>query len=253
MVRLVTFAFLFLTGCASFQDIANIITGNSSQKITRTPIWVYKPDLLIQVDGATFYGMGVSVLKPQTDVNIQSQIDIDRVEVSTCSRHDVCQYKGGALACDGSRFEISPGWFGNPGKFMVYHFIPDRKEKDDSCSNILIAIYDKNVLAAWGYLDLRANPNDNFPAQFTCNAIDWKFAGVSVCSAKAGTIQEINFAAPIDGFRADDSCGIKKISPTEFEFQPAVGWCRASFAQNKKFHDVIMNGYDEVLIRDGSE
>ncbi len=250
----VCFAVAFiLSNCASLQDMGNVIFGNSSQKITRTPIWVYKPDLVIGADGVNFSGMGATALADKTDISVWSQIDIDRVEISTCSRHDVCQIKGGALACDSARFDVSVDWFGNPGKTMLYHFIPDRKERDDSCANMLIAIYDKNVLAAWGYLVLRTNPLDNFPAQFTCNATDWQFRGVSVCSAKAGTIQEINFAASVDNFRAEDSCNIKKISDKEFEFQPAVGWCRASFGQGLKYHDVIMNGYDEVLIRDGKE
>lgn len=244
---------LGLSGCASLQGIANVLFGTSAQQATRTPIWVYMPDLLIGVDGVNFYGMGVSTLQPQTDIKVWSEVKIDRVEISTCSRHDVCQIKGGSLACDMNRFDVAKDWFGNAGKNMVYHFIPDKKEKEDSCANILIAVYDKNSLAAWGYLDLRTNPENNFPAQFTCNATDWKFAGVSVCSAKAGTLQAITFSAPIDGFRAEDACNVTKISPTEYQFQPQVGWCRASFSKDKKFHDVIMNGYDEVLIRDGED
>ena len=84
----------------------------------------------------------------------------------------------------------------------------------------------------------------------TCNAKDLSFSALSVCSAKAGTIQQIMFDYPINGFRADDSCGVSKITEGTYEFKPAVGWCRASFRSGKKFHDVIINGYDEVLIRE---
>lgn len=252
--------FLGLSSCASMQDFLNVLSGNSSQKITRSPLWVYKPDLRIQVDNATFTGMGVTVLANMSVVTIWSAVDIDRVEISSCSRHDVCQIKGGVLACDqrtrdnpNGRFDVATDWFGGVEKTMKYYFSPDRKERDDSCANLMIAIYDKNSLAAWGYLDFRTNPSQNFPATFSCNALDWKFAGTSVCSVKAGTIQEINFTTPVDDYRTEPSCGITKISDTEFEFQPAIGWCRSSFMQGKKFHDVIINGYDEVLIRDGKE
>lgn len=251
---------LILSSCATMKDFLNTLTGTSSQKITRTPLWVYKPDLRIQVGGVAFTGMGVTVLADQTAVTIWSAVSIDRVEISTCSRHDVCQIKGGELACDqrtssnpNGRFLVDTSWFGTPEKTMQYFFTPDRKERDDSCANLMIAIYDKNTLAAWGYLDFRSNPALNFPASFTCNATDWHFAGVSVCSAKAGTIQEINFAQPVDDYRTEDSCNLKKVSDKQFEFQPSVGWCRSSFIQNKKFHDVIINGYDEVLLRDGKE
>lgn len=254
------FSALALSACASLQDFFNVLSGTSAQKITQTPIWRYKPDLRLQVDGAVFSGVGVTTLADQSVVSIWSAVKIDRVEISSCSRHDVCQIKGGELACDqrtstnpNGRFDVDTSWFGNAGKYMQYYFRPDNKERDDSCANLMIAIYDKNSLAAWGYLVFRTNPALNFPAKFTCNATDWTFAGVSVCTAKAGTIQEINFAAPVDDYRTEDMCNLKKVSKTEFDFQPAVGWCRSSFMQNGKFHDVIINGYDEVLIRDGED
>lgn len=241
---------VLLNGCASLSDFMNILTGTSAQKITRTPIWVYRPDLQITVDGATFEGMGVTQLDAVKKIDIRSQVSISRVEISTCSRHDICQLKGGDLACDSNRFRIDRTWFGNPGRSMTYWFVPSAKEHDDSCANLMITIYDKNVLAAWGYLVLRTHPEENFPANFTCNAADWTFAGVSVCSAKAGTLQEISFTEPPDDWRAEDTCSLKKLSDKRFELQPSVGWCRASFMKNGKFHDVVLNGYDEVLLRD---
>lgn len=257
---LVALCLFFLPGCASLQDIVNVLLGNSSQKITRTPIWVYKPDLRITVDGKTFSGMAVTRLDNYTDIRVQSEVDADRIVVSTCSREDICQIKGGELACPildqdhpNGRFVVPTDWFGNAGKFLLYRFVPSRKEHDDSCANMQIAVYDKNVLLSWGYVDFRDHPNSNFPAKMTCNATDWTFAGVSVCSAKAGTIQEINFDKPITDYRAESTCNATKISDTTIEFQPAIGWCRASFEQNKKFHDVIINAYDEALIRDGKE
>lgn len=252
-------AALCLSSCASLSDLFNTLGGKSAQKITRTPIWVYKPDLRIQVDNKVFDGVAVTTLADESAVTIWSAVNIDRVEISTCARHDVCQIKGGELACNqrtqdnpNGRFVVDTGWFGNAKKTMQYYFRPDRKERDDSCANLMIAIYDKNTLAAWGFLDFRTNPEMNFPATFTCNATDWHFAGVSACSAKAGTIQQIIFPNDVDDYRSDNECNIKKVNGHEFEFQPAIGWCRASFMKDKKFHDVIINGYDEVLIRDGA-
>ncbi len=246
-------------GCASLQDIGNTLFGTSQQKITRTPVYVYAPDLRFDVDGKTFDGFGVSILKDETQIKIQSLVHVDRIEVSTCSRLDVCQVKGGELACkiwdtahpDG-RFYISQDWFGNPGKSAIYHYVPDRTEHEhDACANMVIMIYDKNVLAAWGFLYFRRSPEKNFPAQMTCNATDWNWAGSSACAAKAGTIQKISFKEPVDNYKADESCGLKKLSDREFEFKPLVNWCRASFGRELKYHDVILDGWDEVLLRDG--
>lgn len=244
---------LGLAGCASLQDIANILSGNTSQKITKTPIWLYMPDLEMKANDTVIKGAGTTLLESKNDIQVWSPVDADRVEVTTCARHDVCQIKGGQLACDLTKFEVNTDFFGNANKYLVYHFIPGRDEMDDSCSNMMIAVYDKNTLASWGYIFFEQNEADHFPALFTCNATDHYFSGVSVCSSQAGIIQEINFQIPVDDFEAESACNIKKISSKEFEFQPAVGWCRASFIQGKKFHDVVINAYSDVLIRDGKE
>ena len=263
MIKLWPLVFaLGLGGCASLQDMANVIFGNSSQKITRTPIWVYRPDLLLGIGGKYYSGDAVTVLG-NTDIQVWSAVDVDRVEVSTCSRHHVCQIKGGVLACDtrsdsnpGGTFEISQDWFGNPQKYMIYHFIPDKIESNPAlCPSVhmTISIYDKNVLAAWGFTLFRSEPKSNFPAAFTCNGVDWHFSGASVCSTKSGELAEIIFPEDVDNFRAEDSCQIQKISSKEFKMKPKEGWCRASFGRGLSYHDVVINGYSEVLVRDGKE
>lgn len=241
---------LTLNGCASLPDIANVIFGKASQRITRDPIWVYKPDLRIGVDDVTFEGMGVTQLADETGIYIESLVDIDRVQVSSCSRLDVCQVKAGTMACDPSRFHVEKDWFGNAGRKMLYVYRPSAREKQGHCSNLTIEIYDKNVLAAWGHLTFRANPELNFPARMSCNATDWHFSGHSVCASKAGYVQTIYFDEPVDEAEAEKSCNMKIISMKEFEFQPQVGWCRAGFMKDGKYHGVTINGFDEVIIRE---
>lgn len=241
---------LTLAGCASFPDISNTLFGRSTQKITRDPIWVYKPDIRIGVDGVTFEGMGVTTLSDEKAIYIESLVDIDRVSISSCSREDTCQVKAGTMACDPSRFRVDKDWFGNPGKKMLYVYRPSEREKEGNCSNLTIAIYDKKVLAAWGYLVLRSHPDQNFPARMSCNANDWTFAGHSVCSVKAGTIQKMYFDPPVEDYEVDKECNMKKISNKEFEIQPVIGWCHAGFFRDGKYHGITVNGYEEVLIRE---
>jgi hypothetical protein len=249
---LITILLMSLTGCASFPDIANVVFGKSSQKITRDPIYVYRPDIRIGLDGEMFEGMAVTELKDENSIYIESLVDIDRVEVSSCSRHDVCQVKAGTMACDPTRFRVETDWFRNAGKKMLYVYRPSEREREGNCSNLTIAIYDKKVLAAWGYVAYRANPERNFPARMSCNAVDWRFKGLSLCSAKAGHVQRIYFDPPVEDFEQEPgtACNLKKISMSEFEFQPEIGWCRAGFFRDGKYHGVTINGYDEVLVRE---
>lgn len=241
---------LGLSSCASLGDLSNVLFGRASQRITRDPIWVYRPDIRIGVDDEIFEGMAVTELQDEVPIFIESLVDIDRVEISSCSRHDVCQVKAGTMNCDPSRFHVERDWFGNAGKKMLYVFRPSAREREGFCANLTIAIYDKKVLAAWGYLAFRSKPGENFPARMSCNAVDWRFKGHSVCFAKAGHVQRIYFDPPAEDFEAEKSCNIKKISMAEFEFQPEIGWCRAGFMRDGKYHGVTINGYDEVLVRE---
>lgn len=241
---------LGLCSCASFPDIANTLFGRSSQKITRDPIWIYRPDIRLGLDDELFEGMAVTELKDENPIYVESLVDIDRVEISSCSRHDVCQVKAGTMACDPTRFRVETDWFRNAGKKMLYVYRPSAREREGNCSNLTIAIYDKKVLAAWGYVAFRSMPEKNFPARMSCNAVDWRFKGLSLCFAKAGHVQRIYFEPPVDDYDAEASCNIKKISMSEFEFQPEIGWCRAGFMRDGKYHGVTINGYDEVLTRE---
>ena len=250
LVGLSMVVMLGLCSCASLGDFTNVIFGRASQRVTRDPIWVYRPDIRIGIDDEMFEGMAVTTLKDENPIYVESMVDIDRVEISSCSRHDVCQVKAGTMACDPSRFRVETDWFRNAGKKMLYVFRPSAREREGNCSNLTIAIYDKKVLAAWGYVKFRANPESEFPAKMSCNAVDWRFKGHSLCFAKAGHVQRIYFDPQVDDYEAEPSCNMKKISMTEFEFQPEIGWCRAGFFRSGKYHGVTINGYDEVLVRE---
>ncbi len=236
-----------LSGCASLKDFNNVLFGYSAQKATRTPIWVYKPDLRFNVGGRDFTGMAVTALST-AELRITSEIDIDRVEISAFDRHDVCQNKQN-LPCDNRRFALETGWFGSSGKKMTYHFIPSDLERKYKTVSLMISIYSKNSLAAWGYLILRDPSTDNLPAHMTCNGGDWQWAGRSVCSTKNGTLIGLDFKEPVAAYKADDSCHATQTGPLSYEFKPDIGWCFAEFGKGENFHRMTINGYDEVLLR----
>ncbi len=239
------FILLTLCGCAAMPNILDTLFGNTRQRATREPLYVYKADLYITVDGTSFDGLGVTVSKSKTDIDIQSVIHLDRVEVETCSRQEVCENE---KQCSSNFQAIDDGWFGATGKHMVYHYTPTAFEAMGNCP-IYFRVYDKSALAAWGFLAFRSL-DENVPAKFVCNGTNWKFAGHSVCQIKAGLPQQLSFDSPIDDFDADSNCGLTKIDSKHFEFRPVLGLCTAKFLSGPgHWHGLDLIAYDEVLVR----
>lgn len=234
---------LFILGCSTLSNDVQTVLQDARQPATETPLYVYRADLQITTDAVTFDGVGVtSARSVAMDINVVSQINLDRVEVETCAREDVCE---NGKPCNGN-FTIDDGWFGTSGKSMTYHYLPSPDESVGSCP-IYFRVYAKTDLAAWGFLAFRA-PTETLPGHMVCNGVSWNFAGHSMCQTKAGLIQRITFDQPIDDFDADKNCGVTKIDPKTFELRPALGLCTVEFESQGKWHALDLIAYKSVLV-----
>lgn len=232
---------LFFCGCSMLQAV-NTLFVEQRKPATRVPLYVYRADLILTADGTAFDGIGVTLSQLKTDIDVQSQIHLDRVEVETCARQDVCE---DGKYCN-SNFSIDHGWFSSIGTHMVYHYTPSAIEQAGSCP-IYIRVFDKAALAAWGFLAFRKN--EDLPARFICNGVTWSFKGHSVCQTRHDLIQRISFDSVIEDFDADSTCGIKKIDDKSFEIRPQLGQCTAKFFAGGHWHGLDLIAYDEVLVR----
>lgn len=234
---------MFLTGCAALPAIGNTIAGEAPSKYEDGPIYQYRADLTVGFDGQWFDGTGVTISAVK-DIAVSSIINIDRVEIQSCARLDVCEF---GKKCNDTTFKIDSGWFGKPGNTMTYHYIPGETELGESCP-IHIKVFDKEVLAAWAFIAFRNG--EELPATFTCNGVNWKFAGHSVCQTKKGLIQKITFAEPPEDFDADKECNMVQLADKRsFEIRPALGLCTGKFYYKGKWHGMDVIGYNGVVIR----
>lgn len=233
----------FLLGCSTIATNVETLFADARQPATRVPLYVYRADLQIKTDGVTFDGVGVTGARSvQMNIDVASQINLDRVEVETCARQDVCQ---NGKPCSNA-FNVTPGWFGTAGKHMVYQFLPTADEAKGNCP-IYFRVFSKKDLAAWGYLALRA-PNEDLPAHMVCNGVTWSFAGHSMCQTKYGLIQRLTFDTPIDDYDVDKECGLTKIDSKTFELRPTLGICTGKFYSQGHWHGIDLIAYDEVLV-----
>jgi hypothetical protein len=235
---------LSLSACAAFPKMIDTLFGTTREPATETPLYTYRSDLVLGVNSKTFDGVAVTAAQDALYIDVTSVINLDRVEFESCARQDVCQ---NGKNCSSNFYRMDTGWFGKPGQHMIYYYQPNEVERKGSCP-IYIRVFDKQALAAWGFLAFRAE-DETLQAHFSCNGFMWKYAGHSVCQTKAGLIQQISFDEDIEESSVDESCHITRLNARAFELRPDRGLCTGKFYANGKWHGLDLIAYAQVLVR----
>ena len=220
-----------LTGCAAIPQIANIFFGKASETYPPGELYKYRGEVAITVHNVKFDGMAVTKQEP-LEVRIDSAFELDRIQFTSCGRHDV-------------RRDLSCGFFCK-SKAYIYPYSPNEIESKGLCP-LYIEIFSKKALASWGMVAFRHD--ETLQASMGCNGKEKPFAGYSVCQTKAGLDQSIKFQEPIEDFEADPGCNLKKINDHLFHLRPALGMCAATFYAKGKWHTLNLLGYDRVLVQ----
>lgn len=248
-------AALFLTGCAAIPDVIDNTLGNANQKTSSGPLYKYRADLKITLPtnpNRIYSGTIANLLTGPIDIGIKSLINIDRAQLTTCARQDVCEKAGDCPNLPDGRkvLEIEDGWFGQAGKTATYHFYPSKKELEGFTCPLYIEVFSGNSLVSWGMIGFRTD--EKLPAHVSCNGQDWSFSGVTVCQSKGGLDQQIWFDKDIADFEAEATCHAKQIDKRNFNIRPSNGFCRVTFFDGADWHRAIFIGYDQVLVRGGN-
>lgn len=238
--------------------MATVLTGCvSGQLATKDPLYRYRADMKITVDGVKFDGMGVTTLDGPKTITIKSKARLDLLKISSCHREFVKE-----------KIDYEKGWFGLGGKSAIdYTFVyePQPIEKEFHCPLYIEAFQQSDLtrigtMAAWGYLAFRTKNNEgiyreNLPATMECNGGAKTFKGISACQARAGMEQAISFDEPISEYLGNSLCKITKVNEKEFRVRSDVGFCQATFrgttfqGKKRRAHRLVLLGYEDILVR----
>lgn len=232
-MKLSLFVFIFfLTGCGLF--------GPKAQVATRLPLYTYKADIKIFVDGKVFDGMAVTDLSESKSIRLKSRARFDLLTITSPHREFTKE-----------KIDFDDVWFGLGGKSAreyTYEYSPLPIEKE-LFSPLYIQAFEKNGIAAWGYIAFRST--ENLPAMTQCNGKRLFFPGISVCQTRSGFEQGIDFDRDVTLFTSNDKCKIEKKSARSFRLRGALGFCLATFQDQKgDKHRFVLLSYDEILVRD---
>lgn len=223
-----------LISCAALPHVGDVLTGTASQGVAKGPLYTYRADILLTLEGKTFDGLAATKLTGPLDIKIESKVKLDRLQITSCARQDVFE-------------AVDKTWYGGVGHAMIYHYVPIRAEFAGACP-LYIEAFDKSGLAAWGLVGFRSD--ETMQAHIDCNGKGVTYAGYSVCQTKNGLEQALVFQDPVDDFEIEPICNGVTADNKTFTFHPGLGVCRASFYRKGEWHTLNMIGYDQVLVRE---
>jgi hypothetical protein len=196
----------------------------------------YRAEMAFDVGNNKLY-RGLIVLNSAADITFKvlSPIRLDRLEVSTCGRHEV--YRD---------VDKTKPWFGESksGFEFTYRYIPTEEESKGACP-LMFQAFSKDQQKAWGMMFFKQD--QNLAANMDCNGEKKEFSGISACQTKAGLEQKIRFAVPVI-FESTSQCVIQSDDQMSFLVRSRGDFCKASFSDGAEFHDMILHGYKFVII-----
>jgi hypothetical protein len=219
---------LLLTGCGTVPKEA------MPQKFD-----YYRAEIKFTIGDRSYKGLAVTPFLSTIQITLQSPVALDRLEISSCSRHVVLR-----------DVDSSPGgWWGSSGK-TTYFYTPTANESEGNCP-IHFQAFSKDVQKAWGMVFIRTD--QTLPATLDCNDTAGShngWAGISPCQTKAGMDQRISFDVPVQ-YKASAECQITPVTDshdTAFKVRSTGGFCKASFSDGKRFNDLVLLGYNQVVV-----
>lgn len=221
------------------------IAGCSTMQPKLDPDVEHKKDLTFCVkDVACFPGTGVVEPKHQYKLEIapRNEENIDRIVFSSCHR-TLPFYMEQLPLVELPFLGIK---IGKKRRGVQYDYIPTPGDKEDTgtCDLRIYALDFESEDHSWGILRIR-NPKYNLPAMLYCNGDGGKtYKGVSVCDAKVGDFQWIEFNEPVN---IKSKCDIpKRLDTGYYEIRVEKGNCPylIKSLDEKRAHSLIVSGWE---------
>lgn len=207
------------------------------------PDFIYRRDMLLEIDGKKFEGVGVIPARDAYKFHVEARGDLDLFTFQTCHREDFAEKE---WATETNRWLFIKKKI-EKKRETNFDFAPNFIEK--KYCPLELGGYDASKgQHSWAFVD-QATPEANIKAVLYCNGVESVNAGVSVCQAKVGLYQGIRFDAPVRVL-PDAGCELPKTDADYFEFPIQKGRCVYRFGRkNGDVHRLTTIGYEKILIR----
>jgi len=218
----------------------------------------YRRDMMINVNGKTFEGMGVIDSADLYNFHVETRGEIDLFILSSCNR-DWTKEKAWNV-----KMKVKSGLF-NWGRKLVdkkreikFDYEPIEEIERTYCPIWLAGAEEKKGRHSWGFIDFRT-ADMILPARLECNGEVLNSKGVAACQSRTTLTQVVEFESEmlLDSYNAANSeCKLEIDRGNRFEFQIRPGNCVYRFARIREpnlEYRLTTYGYRKILIRQAGE
>lgn len=228
---------LFLVGCAGNHIRPELSADIAYQKDLKLDVSVWLDDDWKETK--TINGMGVVRKATGYKVKVYAPGDVDMMTILSCHR----EWKTPSPKRKG-------GWFQK--KFYEFKVFPTQEIEVQRACPMEIGVYEKDKgRHGWGLI-VPENERENMMATVKCNGETIVYGGTSVCQAKKGLMQKIEFEKRVVATQMA-GCGIQVPDDKKnWSFIMPPGECVIFFVDEKNpnnVHKLVTYGYDVIPIR----
>ena len=191
--------------------------------------------MIIEMAGYKSIGSLVVPRAPNYKFNIESMGKLDLLEFQSCHRVDVKEKAG------------NKGIFGNSNKTNV-DYTPVQGIEDDGNCDVILSGYSIKGKHSFGFISFE-NDRYKLPALVKCNGSTYNSNGVTICQAKEGLIQQIEFTSEVD-LTSHPWIETKDNKLFTYTIQPKENVLIFNKRGDKLFHKLVTLGWASVLIRE---
>lgn len=134
----------------------------------------------------------------------------------------------------------------NANDKFTYRFTPNPLIESGSCL-LQISALDSKGYHQFGAISFR-DTSEDIEAAVYCNGKSMEYRGASVCQAKVGTTQVIEFKEPMQ-YKESKGCQVDALKKGQkFKFTVKEGYCLFLFrSENGGFHKLTTFGYNNIV------
>jgi hypothetical protein len=193
---------------------------------------IYRKDIKVTINEKKYLGYGVVPAANKYDIQVEAPGKLNFFRYFTCNRDE------------GGENEWVKWFKKHQGKFS---FSPNELEESD-CTLEMEAWEKAPGRHSWAYFDF--NHGEALEAKVICDGDTYMSKGVTVCEAKKGTIQALEFKEYVLFEELEENtCELERRGNTFF-ITASSGKCYYVFTNKKiEVHRYTLLGYDEIALR----
>lgn len=239
ILRLILLSFLSSCGTSS------VLT----PKQELSPNKIYKRDMLITSGDSSGEGTLVLPLKNSYKIRVEAAGNLDMFTLETCHRSWEKQKAWNVATKKKVLFWKKTIDHKNRVEF---EFKPSEKfEKNQYCPVRLGGYEIKLGRHSWGFIDFETS-DSILPAKVYCDGREYQSNGVTICQAREGLVQAIEFKNEVE-VSPEANCSLGKTKGKLFEYNIKRGRCVYAFKElsgDSRVHRLTTIGFEKVLIRE---